>query len=162
MARKTINATLCYLKKNGQTLMLHRVKKHNDYHQGKYNGLGGKFEHGETPEECVIREIKEESGFEILNPKLHGIISFPLFDGKNDWLVFLYTATNWRGEIIESLEGNLEWIDDDKLKDLPLWEGDYIFLKWLEENRFFSAKFIYENKKLVKHQVIFPLQQFLQ
>ena len=83
MSRKTINATLCYLKKDEQTLMLHRVKKKDDYHQDKYNGLGGKFESGETPEECVIREVKEESGFELIAPNLRGIISFPLFDGKS-------------------------------------------------------------------------------
>ena len=155
MSRKIINATLCYLKKDGKTLMLHRVKKKNDYHQDKYNGLGGKFEFGESPEDCVIREIEEESGLKISEPHLHGIISFPLFDGENDWLVFIYTAYNWQGEMIDSPEGNLEWIDDDKLQDLPLWDGDLIFLEWLKQKCFFSAKFIYENKQLSHYEVSF-------
>ena len=89
-----ILATLCYVidKKNEQILMLHRVKKKNDFHEGKWNGLGGKFDEGESPEDCVIREIREESGLKIKKPRLHGFITFPNFDGKNDWHVFIYTA----------------------------------------------------------------------
>lgn len=155
MDRKIINATLCYLKQDNKTLMLHRVKKKNDFHQDKYNGLGGKFEPGETPEDCVKREILEESGLQIVDPKLCGIIMFPLFDGVADWLTFIYTAENFSGELIASPEGNLEWIADEKLKDLPLWEGDHIFLDWIKAGRFFSAKFIYENKKFRDYEVKF-------
>ena len=124
-------------------------------HKGKYNGLGGKFLPGETPEECAIREVQEESGLTMIEPRFKGIITFPLFDGTNDWYVFLFNSSRYTGEIIESNEGNLEWIDNDKLLDLPLWEGDKIFLKWLDYDRLFSAKFVYENGKLISHTVNF-------
>ncbi len=150
-------ATLCYVidKKKNRTLMLHRVKKVNDVHEGKWNGLGGKLEIGETPEECVIREIKEESGLSISDPRLHGFITFPLFDGIDDWYVFVFTAENYFGEIIESAEGNLEWIPSESITALNLWDGDAIFLKWLKEDKFFSAKFIYEKGMLKNHSVTF-------
>jgi len=147
----TILATLCYLREKGKTLMLHRVKKTNDMHQGKWNGLGGKFLPGETPEECAKREIAEESGLTTRNLNLKGLIVFPLFEGKNDWYVFIFTGEGISGELIDSPEGRLEWIDDEKLLDLPLWAGDKIFLKWLDEKRFFSAKFIYEGGELISH-----------
>jgi 8-oxo-dGTP diphosphatase len=135
--------------------MLHRVKKHEDTHKGKWNGLGGKFEPGESPEECVIREVKEESGLEILNPRLHGFITFPMFDGRKDWYVFLYTADKFKGELIDSKEGRLEWIPDEVIASLNLWDGDRIFIPWLMQDKFFSAKFVYENKKLISHSVNF-------
>ena len=147
--------TLCYLKKDGKTLMLHRVKKENDIHEGKWNGLGGKIEKGETPEECIIREVKEESGLKIKNPVLKGILTFPAFDGIEDWYVFVFVATEFEGELIDSPEGNLEWIDDDKLTSLNLWEGDKIFLKWLNQDKCFSGKFVYKNGKLVSYEVNF-------
>lgn len=148
-------ATLCYIKHNGRTLMLHRVKKENDVHQGKWNGLGGKLLPGETPEECVTREVQEESGLILQEPRLRGIMTFPDFTPSEDWYVFLFTANQFSGTQIESPEGHLEWIEDDRLFDLPLWEGDYIFLKWLEQERFFSAKFVYKNKQLIDHSVVF-------
>src|ERR1044071_3523911 len=102
-----ILATLCYIKRDGHTLMVHRNKKVNDIHQGKWNGLGGKFEAGETPEEGVIREIFEESGLSIQSPKLCGLLMFPNFKG-NDWYVFVFTATEFTGELIVSPEGDLK------------------------------------------------------
>lgn len=136
--------------------MLHRVKKENDMHEGKWNGLGGKLEPGESPEECVIREVKEESGLIIRDPIMKGIITFPAFDGVDDWYVFLFTASQFEGTLMESSpEGNLEWIDSEKVYDLELWEGDKIFLNWMEDDRFFSAKFVYEEENLVAHDVIF-------
>lgn len=147
--------TLCYIKHNNKTLMLHRVKKENDMHEGKWNGLGGKLEAGETPEECIIREVKEESGLTIHNPTLKGILTFPKFDDVDDWMAFLFTATQFEGQLIDSPEGNLQWIADSELFNLNLWPGDRIFLKWVEENRFFSGKFIYKNKKLIDHSVVF-------
>lgn len=147
--------TLVYLKQNGKTLMLHRVKKEQDFHEGKWNGLGGKLDPGETPEECAIREVKEESGLDLKALKLRGIITFPLFDQVDDWYVYLFTSTEFSGDLIDSPEGDLEWIDNDKLLDLNLWEGDYIFLKWIEQERFFSGKFVYEEKQLVDHSAVF-------
>ncbi|MFH1195274.1 MAG: 8-oxo-dGTP diphosphatase [bacterium] len=153
--RKTILATLCYVKKDGHTLMIYRNKKENDYHQGKWNGLGGKFEPGESPEDCVIREIREESGLQIRNPRMCGFINFPLFDTVNDWSVFLFTADDFDGELIDSPEGKLEWIPDKKLLELKLWDGDRIFIPWLFQDKFFSAKFEYENGKMKKYWVNF-------
>jgi len=148
-------ATLCYVKKDGKTLMIHRVKKERDFHEGKWNGLGGKFEQGETPEECAVRELKEESGLDVKSLKMKGFITFPMFDGKDDWFVFVFVIDDFTGELIDSPEGNLEWIPDDKLLDLNLWDGDKIFLPWLEDDKFFSAKFIYEDKKFVDYSVEF-------
>ena len=150
-------ATLCYVidRMKKSTLMLHRVKKENDVHEGKWNGLGGKLEIGETPEDCVIREVKEESGLTIINPKLHGFITFPLFDGVDDWYVFVFTAENFSGELIDSAEGILEWIPNEGVTSLNLWDGDAIFLNWLKEDKFFSAKFVYEKGKLKSHLVSF-------
>ncbi|HUX61939.1 MAG TPA: 8-oxo-dGTP diphosphatase [Ignavibacteriaceae bacterium] len=150
-------ATLCYVidRMKKSTLMLHRVKKENDVHEGKWNGLGGKLEIGETPEDCVIREVKEESGLTITNPKLHGFITFPLFDGVDDWYVFVFTAENFSGELIDSAEGILEWIPNEGVTSLNLWDGDAIFLNWLKEDKFFSAKFVYEKGKLKSHLVSF-------
>tara|TARA_A100001015_G_C14690769_1_gene594371 strand:+ start:68 stop:526 length:459 start_codon:yes stop_codon:yes gene_type:complete len=147
--------TLCYIKKNNQTLMLHRVKKENDMHKNKWNGLGGKLIPGESPEECVIREIKEESGLNIKTPILKGIITFPKFDKIEDWLVFVFTANQFSGNLIDSDEGNLKWIDDSDLLNLNMWEGDRIFIPWLGKNKLFSAKFHYSNNNYIKHEVIF-------
>ena len=147
--------TLCYITDGEKTLMLHRVKKENDMHEGKWNGLGGKLEAGESPEECVIREVYEESGLTIKNPKLKGIITFPKFDEIDDWLVFVYTANSFKGNTIDSDEGVLEWIDNSKLLDLNLWEGDKIYMKWLDKGELFSAKFIYKKRKLVDYEVVF-------
>ena len=130
-------STLCYIKKNNQTLMLHRIKKKNDIHKNKWNGLGGKLIEGESPEECVKREVLEESGLIIESPKLHGIITFPKFDEIDDWIVFVYTAKNFEGNLIECNEGKLNWVSDDQLLSLNLWEGDKIFIPWLSQEKFF-------------------------
>lgn len=140
-----INSTLCYLKNGDKTLMLHRNKKNFDIHKGKWNGLGGKIESGESPDECIIREVKEESGYDIVQPLLKGFITFPLFDKMNDWLVFIYVCEQFKGELIDSDEGTLKWIKNDELFNLNLWEGDRIFMPWLDKDNFFSAKFIYKN-----------------
>lgn len=150
-------ATLCYVedKSNNKILMLYRNKKENDIHEGKWNGLGGKLELGETPEECVIREVKEESGLTIESPILKGFITFPNFDGSEDWYVFVFVAKKFFGNLIVSNEGELEWINKDNFFNLNLWEGDEIFLRWLMDDKFFSAKFIYENGKLLDYKVVF-------
>ncbi len=150
-------ATLCYVqdKKTNSTLMIHRVKKENDYHHGKWNGLGGKFEPGESPEECAVREIKEESGLNVKSIKMKGFITFPIFDGIEDWHVFVFVVDDYDGEQIDSSEGNLEWVPNEKLTEINLWAGDKYFIPWLFEDNFFSAKFIYENGKYLSHTVHF-------
>ena len=148
-------ATLVYVKRPGQTLMIHRVKKANDMHAGKWNGLGGKFEPGETPEACAIREIYEESGLRLVQPEWRGLLTFPGFRADEDWYAFVFVARNFSGTLIDSNEGDLAWIDDDKLLDLPLWDGDRIFIPWLDGDRFFSAKFVYVDGRFVEHDVVF-------
>lgn len=147
--------TLCYIRKNSKTLMLHRVKKEGDMHRGKWNGLGGKLENGESPEECAVREIEEESGLRVADPKMRGVLTFPAFDGFDDWYVFVFTATQFTGRLIDSREGILAWIDDEKLLDLNLWEGDKIFLRWLEQDAFFSGTFKYAEGRLVDYHVVY-------
>jgi 8-oxo-dGTP diphosphatase len=149
-----ILATLCYVKSDGYTLMVYRNKKANDIHEGKWNGLGGKFEPGETPEECIKREIQEEAGLVIESTRLHGLLMFPQFKG-NDWYVFVFTATEFSGELIDSPEGKLEWIPDEKITSLSLWESDHIFMPWIQEGKFFSAKFEYEGNKMIRYDVTF-------
>ncbi len=147
-------ATLCYVQKDGRTLMVHRIKRANDMHLGKWNGLGGKLEPGETPEECVIREIYEESGLLARDPQLKGILTFPGFANEEDWYTFVYVVTDFTGELIDSPEGFLEWIEDDRLLGINLWEGDRIFIPWLKEAGFFSGKFVYQNNQLTQHEVV--------
>ena len=138
-------ATLCYLRDDAKTLMLHRNKRRDDYHFGKWNGLGGKLLSGESPEEGARREIEEESGLFAGRLELKGIITFPLFDRTDDWYVFLFKGTQWQGTLRDSAEGELHWIDNSKLLELELWPGDRVFLPWLDENGFFSAKFHYRD-----------------
>jgi 8-oxo-dGTP diphosphatase len=148
-------ATLCYLFNGNKVLMINRNKRENDMHLGKWNGLGGKFNPGETPEECVVREVYEESGLLIKNPELKGFLTFPAFDDEEDWYVFVFTAKEFSGQLRESDEGELEWIAWEKIFNLPIWEGDKYFLEWLNEDRFFSAKFIYKDSKYITHSVVF-------
>ena len=148
-------ATLLYVMKDDHTLMIYRNKKENDYHEGKWNGLGGKFEPGETPEECAVRELEEESGLIAEDVEMKGIITFPLFDGQDDWYVFVFVIKNFEGELIDSNEGDLEWIPNDKLKELNLWGGDSIFIDWLFEDKFFSSKFNYVDGKFIDYSVEF-------
>jgi 8-oxo-dGTP diphosphatase len=148
-------ATLCYVRRDGKTLMIHRMKKADDIHAGKWNGLGGKFEPGESPEDCVIREVMEESGLIIKNPIMKGFLTFPDFANDEDWYAFVFIAHDYEGELIDPQEGYLRWIDDNELLTLPLWEGDLIFLPWLNRPGFFSAKFRYLDGRLVDHEAAF-------
>lgn len=135
--------------------MIHRIKKDADIHAGKWNGLGGKFEPGETPEECARREIFEESGLTAHSLKLKGFLTFPDFALDEDWYAFVFVVDDFEGQLIESQEGALEWVDDRELLDLNLWEGDRFFLPWLDEPVFFSAKFEYQDGDYTGHQVNF-------
>lgn len=145
--------TLCYVEKNEKVLMLHRVKKQKDIHEGKWNGLGGKLEAEESPKECAIREVKEESGLSATKLNFSGHIVFTKFDGENDWHVFVYHITDFEGELIECNEGNLKWIDKDKVLDLNLWEGDKLFIPLVLKDEKFMGKFCYENNKLVNYTI---------
>ncbi len=148
-------ATLCYIHKAGSTLMLYRNRKPDDTHRGKWNGLGGKLESGETPEACVDREVKEESGLNVESMQLKGILTFPLFDEVDDWYVFVYVINKCNGNLIDSPEGDLAWIPDEELMNLNLWEGDRIFLPWLRQDKFFSGLFEYDSGKLKSWSVEF-------
>ena len=148
-------ATLCYVRQDGKTLMIHRVKKQADMHKGKWNGLGGKLEPGETPEECARREIREESGLDVEQLTLKGFLTFPQFSAGEDWYAFVFTAQGVKGSLIESPEGDLAWIDDQCLLELELWEGDRYFIPWLDQAGFFSAKFTYQNGALVDQDAAF-------
>ena len=148
-------ATLCYVRDQGKTLMIHRTKKENDTHRGKWNGLGGKFEAGETPEECARREIFEESGLTATRLSLKGLLTFPLFANDEDWYAFVFVVDQFEGEIITSPEGELEWIENEELLELELWEGDRYFLPWLDRSGFFSGKFIYQDGRFVDYEVEF-------
>jgi len=150
------NAVLCYLRHRGKTLMIHRISRPDDVHFGKWNAPGGKMEPGETPEECAAREFFEETGLRIVNPRMHGLLTFPAFDGEDDWYVFVFTADSFSGELKSRCpEGEIEWIPDSRIFELPLWEGDRIFMKWLDGNGFFSGKFIYSSDGYQNHSVVF-------
>ncbi len=146
-------ATLCYLRRDGKTLMLFRNKKPQDVHEGKWNGVGGKFEPGETPEMCARREILEECGLEAKNLILKGFLTFPLFAKGEDWYVFVFLVTEFSGELITSAEGHLEWIPNEKVLELPLWDGDRLFLPCLDQPGLFSGRFNYVDGKLVDHEM---------
>jgi 8-oxo-dGTP diphosphatase len=148
-------ATLCYIRNDNKILLLHRNKKENDIHAGKYNGLGGKFEQGETPEACARREIFEESGLVAESLDLRGFITFPKFARGEDWYVFIFVIDKVSGELIDSPEGTLEWVEESKLGSLNFWEGDRIFMPWLFEQKRFSACFVYESGKLADYSVHF-------
>lgn len=145
-----INTTLCYIEKADQYLMLHRTKKENDLNEGKWIGVGGKFEKDETPEECLLREVKEETGLTLTEYKLRSVITF-LSDKWETEYMYLFTASDFTGELTACDEGELEWVDKDKLLTLNIWEGDKIFLqKLLEDDEFFTLKVVYEGDRLVE------------
>lgn len=140
-----ILSTLCYIEKDNQILMLHRTKKSIDPNGGKWIGVGGKLEQNESPDECIIREVYEETGLHI-QPQLRGILTFILPKWENE-LTFLYTSNNFEGTLKECNEGQLHWIDKDKVSNLNLWEGDKHFLpKLLETNDFFTMKLVYDKE----------------
>ena len=142
--------TLCYIERDGKYLMMHRVKKEHDINKDKWVGIGGHFEVDESPEKCLLREAKEETGLTLTDYKQRGIITF-MSDRWQTEYMFLYTASAYEGEIGECNEGTLEWIDKEKVYELPLWEGDKIFFRLLEEQRpHFSLKLRYVGEALVE------------
>lgn len=145
-----INTTLCYIEKDNKFLMLHRTKKENDLNEGKWIGVGGKFEKGETPEECLLREVKEETGLTLIKYRLRAVITFILNEWGTEYM-YLFTANEFSGELRECNEGDLQWVDKKDILKLNIWNGDNIFLKKLiEEDNFFTLKVVYDGDRLVE------------
>lgn len=141
--------TLCYIEKDNKYLMLHRNKKENDLSHNMWIGVGGHFEDEETPDECLLREVKEETNLTLTNYKLRGIITFLSNEAEGEYM-FLYTANEFNGELKECDEGELEWIDKKDLFKLNFWTGDEIFLKLIRDDYpLFSLKLRYDGKTLV-------------
>ena len=148
-----ILTTLCYIEKDDSYLMLHRVKKDVDVNKGKWIGVGGKFEKDESPDECLVREVREETGLELLSYQMRGVLTFQSVGWESEY-IFLYTADAFSGELKECNEGTLKWVPKDEIQDLHLWEGDRIFLRYLRENRpFFSMKLCYDQDILKEVRV---------
>lgn len=143
------NTTLCYIEKDGSYLMLHRNKKKNDENEGKWIGVGGKFLEGESPDDCLLREVREETGLTLTSFKPRGIVTF-VSDVFETEYMFLYTADEYIGEICECDEGELHWVKKDDVISLSLWQGDRIFLSLLcDGHPFFSLKLSYKKDDLV-------------
>lgn len=150
MDMKSNMTTLCYIERDEKYLMLHRIKKENDINKDKWVGIGGHFEDNESPEECLLREVWEETGLRLNKYRLRGIITF-ISDRWQTEYMFLYTADSFEGEICECNEGNLEWIDKSAVFELPIWEGDKIFFQLLNDDiPFFSLKLRYMGENLVE------------
>ena len=151
------NTTLCYLERDGSLLMLFRNKKAVDENHGKWIGGGGKFEEGETPEECAVREVYEETGLKVGSLRLRGIITFVMQPLTTEYM-FLYTCDDFSGELSDPdgcPEGILRWVEKEKLDELPMWEGDRIFLRLLmEEHPFFSLKLCYDQNGSLSQAVL--------
>ena len=145
------NTTLCYLERGRDYLMLHRVKKEVDENKDKWIGIGGKFEEGESPEDCLLREVREETGLTLTSWRYRGIVTFVSDEWGTEYM-HLFTADAWEGQIRQDCdEGVLEWIHREKLLSLPIWEGDKIFLRLLEEDApFFSLKLRYAGDYLAE------------
>lgn len=151
-----LRTTLAYIVMEGRVLMLHRNKRKDDIHYGKYVGPGGKLERGESPHQCMVREVFEETGLRVLEDELVGTIFFPNFDGENDIYSYVYRVDRAEGELLANHEGEPSWVDLERVEDLSLWEGDRIFLPWiLEEGLFFQAIFYYEGGVFKNYKVKF-------
>ena len=142
--------TLCYIEQNGCYLMLHRVKKEQDENKDKWIGVGGKFEDRESPEDCVLREVREETGLTLTDYRYRGIVTFVSDIWPCEYM-HLFTATGFEGQIKECDEGVLEWLPKEKLYGLPMWAGDRIFLELLDKGApFFSLKLVYQGETLTQ------------
>ena len=145
--------TLCYLEREGQYLMLHRVSKAHDVNKDKWIGVGGKFEKDEAPEECLMREVMEETGLTLLDYRFRGVLTF-LYNEDEPEYMFLYTSDRFEGTLKECDEGVLEWVDKDRIPELNLWEGDRVMFRLLEERETFSLKLRYQGDLLLEATVL--------
>lgn len=145
-----ILSTLCYIEQNGCWLMLHRVKKKNDINHDKWLGIGGKFEEGESPEECLLREAREETGLTLTDYRFRGLVTFVSDEAPTEYM-HLFTATGFTGALADCEEGTLEWVPIEKVPALPQWEGDRLFLELLAQpdKPFFTLKLQYQGDTLV-------------
>lgn len=147
--------TLCYIEKENQYLMLHRTSKENDPNQDKWIGVGGKFEEGESPEECMLREVKEETGLELIQYQYRGLITFSSDQWETEYM-HVFTADKFKGELTECKEGKLEWVNKEEIYQKNLWEGDRIFLPIImRKSSFFTLKLEYTGQKLTKNRMKF-------
>ncbi|CUX20102.1 NUDIX hydrolase [Clostridium sp. C105KSO13] len=147
-------STLCYIEKDGRYLMLHRTVKENDVNKDKWIGVGGHFEDRESPEECLLREVKEETGYTLTSYKYRGIVTFVYGENIVEYMS-LYTADGFTGEPIACDEGELEWVDKKKVFELNIWEGDKIFFRFIEEDReFFSLKLVYDENDILQYAAL--------
>lgn len=145
--------TLCYIEKDDSYLMLHRVSKKNDINHDKWIGVGGHFEHGESPEDCLKREVMEETGLTLNSSQFRGIVTFVSDDDPAEYMC-LFTSTDFSGNLIDCDEGKLEWVKISEIENLELWEGDKIFLRLLKEKApFFSLKLVYKNGALIEKEL---------
>lgn len=143
------NTSLCYIERGSEYLMLHRVKKENDENHDKWIGIGGKFENGESPDECMLREMREETGLTALSWRARGIVTFVSDEWGTEYM-HLFTCDRFSGTVKDCDEGVLEWIDKSRLLSLPIWEGDKIFLRLLDEGApFFLLKLCYKGDELI-------------
>ena len=146
---RAVNSTLIYIERGGEYLMLHRTKKENDLNHDKWIGVGGKFERDESPEECMLREAEEETGLTLTRWRYRGLVTFVSDTWETEYM-HLFTADAWTGELRACDEGELAWVEKEKLLSLPLWEGDRIFLRLLDSGApFFSLKLRYAGDTLV-------------
>ena len=142
--------TLCYIEKDGCYLMLHRIKKKNDVNEGKWIGVGGHIEENESPDECIWREVKEETGLSLDNCRPRGLVTFVSDTFEGEWM-HLFTATEFSGQICDCNEGVLKWIPKNEVSSLPLWEGDRIFLDLLTKDLpYFQLKLVYRGDSLTE------------
>ncbi len=148
-----ILSTLCYIEKDKKYLMLHRTKKKNDINKDKWLGIGGKFEDGESPEECIIREVKEETGLTLNTYKLRCIVTYVSTNWETEYM-YIFTSNDFTGELMECNEGDLQWVRKDRVTELNTWEGDKIFIEKIQkDNNFFTVKFNYDGDKLLKYDL---------
>lgn len=148
-----ILSTLCYIEKDGKYLMLHRTKKKNDINKDKWLGIGGKFEVGESPEECIIREVKEETGLILKSFKLRCIVTYISTTWDTEYM-YVFTSNDFEGDLLECNEGELKWIQKNEIINLNTWEGDKIFIKKIQnDDTFFTVKFEYDGDKLIKYDI---------
>ena len=145
--------TLCYLRRGEEYLLLHRIRKENDLNRGKWIGVGGRFEEGESPEDCLLREVREETGLTLTGFSFRGIVTFVSDVGGTEYM-HLFTADAWEGELTDCPEGVLKWVPESGIDALPQWEGDRIFFRLIREDApFFSLKLCYEGDALIRAEL---------